>query len=169
MLTFIVFLTLCGVYCKFRITTIGGRIVRVIPPVVILIILLLVMMAIHSAGFGSYSAWLTTVMGVRAASLVLLMAIGMYVQFPRHVCEQCRRSPYLSTGRSELQPLHLPETEHSNSTETRFRNPHSTLTTETTPLILHGSKLSGPSQLPQSHKFQHCTFTSYNSNCTIGF
>ena len=146
-LTFTVFLTLCGMYCKFRTTTIGGRIIRVIPPLVILIILLPVIMvwfikmAIHSAGFGSYSAWLTNVTGVRAVCLVLLTAIGMYVHFPKHVCEQCRRSPYLSTGQSELQPLHPPETEHSNPTETRFSNPHSTVTTETTPLILHASKV----------------------------
>ena len=45
----------------------------------------------------------------------------------------------LSTGQSELQPLHLPE--HSNSTETRFSNPHSTVTTETTSLITHAPKV----------------------------
>ena len=139
LLTFTVFLILCGIYYKFRTTTIGGRIVRVIPTVVVLIILLLVIMvwfiklAVHSAGFGSFSAWLTNVTGIRAASLVLLTAIGMYVHFPRHVCKQCRRSPYLSTGQSELQPL--PPPEHSSSTQTRFINPHSTVTTETTPLI----------------------------------
>ena len=82
---------------------------------------------------------------IRAVCLVLLTAVGMYVHFPKHVCEHCRRSPYLSTRQTELQPLHLPETEHSNSTETRFSNPHSTVTTETTPLILHASKV-GPSQ-----------------------
>ena len=99
-------------------------------------------LAVHSAGFGSYSAWLTNVMGIRAASLVLVTAIGMYVHFPKHVCEQCRRSPHLSTGQSVLQPLHPPETEYSNSTPTRlFSNPHSTVTTETTPLILHPSKV----------------------------
>ena len=147
LLTFTVFLTLCGMYCKFRSTTIGGRIVRVIPTVVILIILPLVVMvwfiklAVHSAGFGSYSAWLTNVTGIRAASLVLLAAMGMYVHFPKHVCKQCRRCPYLSTGQTELQPPHPPETKHSNSTPTRFSNPHSTVTTETTPLIPHGSKV----------------------------
>ena len=67
------------------------------------------------------------------------MAVGMYVHFPTHVCEQCRRCPYLSTGQSELQPLHLPE--HSNSTETRYSSPHSTVTTENTPLITHAHKV----------------------------
>ena len=146
-LTFTILLNLGGMYCKFRTTTIGGRIIRIIPTVVVLIILTLVIMvwyiklAVHSAGFGSYSAWLTNVTGIRAASLVLLMAIGMYVHFPKHVCEQCRRSPYLSTGQSELQPLHPPETEHTNSTGTNFSNLHSTVTTETTPLIPHASKM----------------------------
>ena len=43
-LTFTVFLMLCGMYCKFRMTTIGGRIVRVIPTAVVLVILPIVMM-----------------------------------------------------------------------------------------------------------------------------
>ena len=145
-LTFTVFLSLCGMYHKVRTTTIGGRIIRVIPTVVILIILALVIMvwyirlAVHSDGAGSFSAWLRKVTITGAASIVMLTAVGMYVHFPMHLCEQCRRSPCMSTGTSELQPLHPPE--HSNSTQTRFSNPHSTVTTETTPLIPHAPKVS---------------------------
>ena len=114
MLTFTVLLILCGMYCKFCMTTIGGHIVRVIPTAVVLVILPIVMMvwfirsAVYSDGFGSFSAWLRNVTGIRAANFVLLTAIGIYVHFPTHKCEQCRRSPYLSTDQSELQPL-LPQ------------------------------------------------------------
>ena len=144
-LTFTISLTLCGMYCKFRTTTIGGRIIRVIPTAVVLVILPLVIMvwfiksAVHSDDFGSFSAWLINVIGIKAANFVLLTAIGIYVHFPTHVCEQCRRSPYLSTEQSELQPLLPPE--RNISTQTRFSNPHSTVTTETTPLITHALKV----------------------------
>ena len=117
----------------------------VIPTVVILIILALVIMvwyirlAIHSDGAGSFSAWLRNVTITGAASLVVLTAVGMYVHFPIHLCEQCRRSTCMSTAQNELQPLHAPERNYS--TETKFSSPHSTVTTETTPLIPHASKV----------------------------
>ena len=144
-LTFTVLLMLCGMYCKFRMTTIGGRIIKVIPTAVVLVILPLVIMvwfirlAVYSDGFGSFSAWLRNVTGIRAANFVLLTATGIYVYFPTHMCEQCRRSPYLSTEQSELQPLLPPKC--NISTQTRFSNPHSTVTTETTPLITHALKV----------------------------
>ena len=144
-LTFTISLTLCGMYCKFRTTTIGGRIIKVIPTAVVLVILPLVIMvwfirlAVYSDGFGSFSAWLRNVTGIRAANFVLLTATGIYVHFPTHMCEQCRRSPYLSTEQSELQPLLPPKC--NISTQTRFSNPHSTVTTETTPLITHALKV----------------------------
>ena len=166
MLTFTVFLSLCGMYHKVHTTTIGGRIIRVIPTVVILIIIALVIMvwyirlAVHSDGAGSFSAWLRNVTITGAASIVLLTAAGMYVHFPMHLCEQCRRSPCPSTGTSELQPLHPPE--HSSSTETRFSNPHSTVTTETTPLIPHAPKVS-------HHNDHSCTsFSIAHSSVTTG-
>ena len=163
-LTFTVLLTLCGMYCKFRTTTIGGRIVKVIPTVVILVILPLVIMvgfirsAVYSDGFGSFSAWLINVIGIKAANFVLLTAIGIYVHFPTHVCEQCRRSPYLSTEQSELQPLLPPE--HNISTQTRFSNPHSTVTTETLPLMPHALKVS------QHNDCSHTSFSIAHSSVT---
>ena len=96
---------------------------------------------VRSGGFSSFSAWLANATVITGANVVMLMAVGLYVHFPTNLCEQCRRCPYLSTGQSELQPLHPPETEHNNPTETRFSNPHSTVTTETTPLIPHASKV----------------------------
>ena len=143
-LTFTISLTLCGMYCKFRTTTIGGRIVRVIPTIVILIILPLMMMvtfivsAARSNGLGSFSAWLTNVTVITGATIGMLMAVGMYVHFPMHLCEQHRRASYLSTGQNEQNEFQLfTPLEQSNTTRTRFSNPHSTVTTdlETAPLI----------------------------------
>ena len=163
-LAFIALLMLCSMYCKFRTTTIGGRIVKVIPTVVILVILPLVIMvwfiksAVHSDDFGSFSAWLINVIGIKAANFVLLTAIGIYVHFPTHVCEQCRRSPYLSTEQSELQPLLPPE--RNISTQTRFSNPHSTVTTETLPLMPHALKVS------QHNDCSHTSFSVAHSSVT---
>ena len=92
-LTFTILLTLCGMYCKFRTTTTGGRIVRVIPTTTVLVMLLIVVMAmyivsaVHTNGFGSFSAWLTNVTVITAAAIVMLMVVGMYVHFPTHLCE----------------------------------------------------------------------------------
>ena len=161
-LTFTVLLTLCGMYCKFRMTAIGGRIIRVIPTVVVLVILPIVMMvwfirsAVHSNNFGSFSAWLRSAVVVRAASLVMLIAVGMYIHFPTHLCEQCRISPYLSKGENELQTF----SQHKNSTETRFSNPHSTVTTETTPLITHALKVG------QQNDHSYTSFSVAHSSIT---
>ena len=163
-LTFTVLLILCGMYCKFRMTTIGGRIIKVIPTAVVLVILPLVIMvwfirlAVYSDGFGSFSAWLKNVTGIRAANFVLLTATGIYVHFPTHMCEQCRRSPYLSTEQSELQPLLPPK--RNISTQTRFSNPHSTVTTETLPLMPHALKVS------QHNDCSHTSFSIAHSSVT---
>ena len=50
---------------------IGGRTVRVIPTPVVLVILL------------------TNVTVITAAAIGMLMAVGMYVLCPTHLCEQC--------------------------------------------------------------------------------
>ena len=132
-------------YCKFRMTAIGSRIIRVIPTAVILIIIPLVGMAMFivsagpSGGFGSLSAWLTNTTVITAVNVLMIVAVGIYVYFPANLCEQCRRCSYLSIeqNKQHTEP-HPPE--HNNSTETRFSNPHSTITTETTPLITHAPK-----------------------------
>ena len=144
MLTSTISLSLCGMYCKFHMTTVGGRIIRVIPTIVILIILPLVVMvmlivsAARSNGFGSFSVWVTDVTVITAATIGILMAVGIYVHLPTHLCEQCWGASYLSTGQNEHQPIHPPE--HKNPTETTFSNLHSTVTTETTPLITYPQK-----------------------------
>ena len=91
-LTSTISLSLCGMYCKFRTTTVGGRIIRVIPTIVILIILPLVVVAMfivsaaRSNGFGSFSAWVTDVTVITAATIGMLMAVGIYVHLPTHLC-----------------------------------------------------------------------------------
>ena len=138
MLTFIVLLMLCSMYCKFRTTTVGGRIVRVIPKAVVLVILPIVMMvrfvksAVHPIDFGSFSVWLTYMTATLASTIVMLMAVGIYVHFPTCVCEQCRRCPYLPTGQSELQPVLL--VPNNTPRMKKYTNLHSTVITETAPL-----------------------------------
>ena len=143
---FTVFLILCGMYCKFRTTTIGGRIVRVIPTTIVLVMLLIAVMAmyiisaVHSNRFGSFSAWITNVTVITAAAIAMLMVVGMYIHFPTHLCEQCGRTSCLSTGQNEQnQSVH--PAEYNNPTQLSVNNPHSTATTETTPLIMHAPKV----------------------------
>ena len=170
-LTFTILLTLCGMYCKFRMTKIGSRIIRVIPTAVVLVILSIVMTvvfiksAVHSDCFGSFSAWLVNATATTAGTVVMLMVVGMYVHFPMCVCEQFRRCLYLPTGRNELQPIHLVpnndlrfnryinldstvvtestplEVNHQTPSNTKYSIVHSPVTTQTASLIIHPRKL----------------------------
>ena len=88
---------------------------------------------------GSLSAWLTNTTVITAVNVLMIVAVGIYVHFPTNLFEQCRRCSYLSAEQNKQRnELHPPE--HNNSTETRFNNPHSTITTETTPLITDAPK-----------------------------
>ena len=125
MLTFTISLILCGIYIRFHTTTIRGRIIRVILTVVILIILPLVAMvkfivsAVRTNGSNSFSAWLSNVTGTSALTIGMLMAAGIYVYCPTHLCEQHRRASYLSTGQNEQNEFQLfTPLEQSNTTRT---------------------------------------------------
>ena len=141
-LTSTISLTLCGMYCKFRTKKSGNHIIRIIPTIAILTILTLVMMlwfllsAVSSKGFGkigSFSAWLKNATVTTATSIGALLAVGIYVHFPTHLCKQCRRAvvvrrtpcqqlpPAGQNERIEQQLAHLPE--QSNPPESRFNNP----------------------------------------------
>ena len=137
-LTSTISLALCGLYCKFRANKSGNRIIRVIPTVVVLTILTLVMMlwfllsAVSPKGFGivgSFSAWLKNVTITTATTTGMLVAVGIYVHFPTHLCKQCRRATDLHqqirpVGQNEgieQQPAHPPE--HNNPPEEHFNNP----------------------------------------------
>ena len=157
-LTFTVLLALCGMYWKFRTKKSGSRIIRIIPTVAILTVLILVVMlwfllsAVRSKGFhkiGSFSAWLKNITVTTATTIGTLLAVGIYVHFPTHLCKQCRRAvvvrraPHqqLPSARQsegiEQQPAHPPE--HNNPPESRFNNLHSPVTTDhkPAPLILY--------------------------------
>ena len=141
-LTSTISLALCGMYCKFRTNKSGNRIIRVIPTIAVLTILTLVMTlwfllsAVSSKGFGkvgSFSAWLKNVTITTATTIGMLVAVGMYVHFPTHLCKQRRRAEVVRTaphqqlppaGQNEgieQQPAHPPE--HNNLPEEDFNNP----------------------------------------------
>ena len=172
LLTFTISLILCGIYIRFHTTTIRGHIIRVIPTVVILIILPLVAMvkfivsAVRTNGSDSFSAWLSNVTGTSALTIGLLMAAGIYVYCPTHLCEQHRRASYLSTGQNERNEFQLfTPLEQSNTTRTRFSNLHSTVTTATAPLILHPTKVDHCNDSSQtSHSVTHSPVTTVTAS-----
>ena len=90
-------MTLSGLYCKFRTTTVGSRIIRVIPPVLFLTVIALVMtacftvLAVPSISHGeikSFSAWLVNVTVTLGPASGVLVAVGVYVHFPAHLCQR---------------------------------------------------------------------------------
>ena len=95
-LTTTTLVTLCGMYCKFRMRTTGTRISRVIPPMAIMIFIVYVMavyftiISVTYKNFdknNSFSAWL---LSVAIGSLVIL---GVYVHFPMKLCLHHKNSP----------------------------------------------------------------------------
>ena len=98
-LTSTVSLALCGWYCKFRTKKIGDSIIKVIPTIAVVTILTLLitlwflLSAVSPKGFdkvGSFSAWLKNVTITTATTIGILVAVGMYVHFPMHLCKQRR-------------------------------------------------------------------------------
>ena len=159
-LTFTMLLILCGMYCKFRTTTIGGRIVSVIPTVIILIILPIVVMvkfivsAVPTNAPGSFSAWLSNVTVTSVVTIGALTAAGIYVYLPTHLCEQCRRAPHLSTGQNEQNGHQLvhPPVHNKSSSQTSVSNLHATVTTD----------LDTALHLPKVDSCNHHSCTSYS-------
>ena len=101
-LTTTTLVTLCGMYCKFRMRTIGTRISRVIPPMVTLIFIIFVVgayFAILSVAYksfnniNSFSAWLRDVTVTLAVAIGLLGVVGVYVHFPMKLCLYQKKSP----------------------------------------------------------------------------
>ena len=141
-------MTLSGLYCKFRTTTVGSRIIRVIPTVVFLTVIALVMtacftvLAVPSISHGeiqSFSAWLVNVSVTLGPASGVLVAVGVYVHFPAHLC---RRSSHLRTRQlqsriSERQTIRPSEIDHYNvPSYTVSKIAHETVTaTESSRLI----------------------------------
>ena len=141
-------MTLSALYCKFRTTTVGSRIIRVIPTVVFLTVIALVMtacftvLAVPSISHGeiqSFSAWLVNVSVTLGPASGVLVAVGVYVHFPAHLC---RRSSHLGTRQlqsriSERQTIRPSEIDHYNvPSYTVSKIAHETVTaTESSRLI----------------------------------
>lgn len=141
-------MTLSGLYCKFRTTTVGSRIIRVIPTVVFLTVIALVMtacftvLAVPSISHGeiqSFSTWLVNVSVTLGPASGVLVAVGVYVHFPAHLC---RRSSHLGTRQlqsriSERQTIRPSEIDHYNvPSYTVSKIAHETVTaTESSRLI----------------------------------
>ena len=101
-LTFMTLVTLCGMYCKFRMRTIGTRISRVIPLMTIMIFIVFVMavyftiISVTYKSFdknNSFSAWLRDVTVILSVTIGSLVIIGVYVHFPMKLCLHHKNSP----------------------------------------------------------------------------
>ena len=146
--TVISLMTLSGLYCKFRTTTVGSRIIRVIPTVVFLTVIALVMtacftvLAVPSISHGeikSFSAWLVNVVVTLGPASGVLVAVGVYVHFPAHLCQ---RSSHVGARRLqsctiERKTIRSSEIDHRNvPSYTVSKIAHETVTaTESSQLI----------------------------------
>ena len=144
---------LCGMYCKFRTTTIGNRICRVIPTMLILSLISILLTTWYTyAGIPSKSAaeirtfpsWLINVTNTLApATVVVPIAVGVYVYFPAHLCTCpcCRRASHSTRNvQSQLtkhKTVRPSEVDHRNvPSYTVSKIAHETVTTtETSRLI----------------------------------
>ena len=145
MLTFTISLALCRIYCKFRAKTIGSRIITVIPMIALVTVIAFMMMlwyimsAISSKShIGSFSTWLRSVIVAPAGTIAMLVVVGVYVQFPTHLCcLRCNRALHRVGEQNEHQVIRPPQAANHNTqcSQTMYTNPHSPVTTETIPLI----------------------------------
>ena len=143
---------LCGMYCKFRTTTIGSRISRVIPTVVVLAVISILLTTWFTyagipsqsvAEIQSFSSWLLNVTNTLApATIVVPVVVGLYVYFPAHLCCCCTRASRLSTRNVQSQlskhkTIRPSEVDHRNvPSSTASEIAHETVTTtETSRLI----------------------------------
>jgi len=147
-------ITLCGMYCKFRTTTIGSRISRVIPTLVGLTVISILLTTWYTyagipsqsvAEIQSFSSWLLNVTNTLApATIVVPVVVGIYVYFPAHLCCCCTttRASRLSTRNVQSQlskhkTIRPSEVDHRNvPSSTASEIAHETVTTtETSRLI----------------------------------
>ena len=144
-LTFMTLVTLCGMYCKFRMRTIGTRISRVIPLMAIMIFIVFVMAVYftvlsvaykRSHNINSFSAWLRDMTVTLAVAIGSLVIIGVYVHFPMKLCLHHKNSP---STQPSLQNPTIRRTFHPSQTifsHTVAYLAHETVTTtEASPLI----------------------------------
>ena len=101
MLTFLISLTtLCGLYLKFqKKRKLGSRIGTLIPTMLILTVLTFVMTgwfivsAVTAKNFSnSFQDWLREATVTLAATVGILVATGIYIHFPTHLCDLCKKA-----------------------------------------------------------------------------
>ena len=101
MLTFMISLTtLCGLYFKFqKKRKLGSRIGTLIPTMLILTVITFIMTgwfivsAVTAKNFSnSFSDWLREATVTLAATVGILVATGIYIHFPTHLCDLCKRA-----------------------------------------------------------------------------
>ena len=134
--------TLCGMYCKFRMRTTGTRISIFIPPMAILIFVMFLsgvyfttISAIYK-NIKSFSSWLSDVTVTLSVAIGSLVIIGVYVHFPMKLCLYPKNSP--STQSSIQNPTIGTTSRASQSifSHTVAYLAHETVTTtEASPLI----------------------------------
>jgi len=123
----ILLITLCGLYYKFRMKRPGRSLSRVIPKVFFLTVITFVMTAWFTfsslpskslSDIRSFSTWLENVIATLAATIAVLVAVGVYMHFPTHLFVGCRRASHPATrhlqnptGKQTVRPS---EVDHSN-------------------------------------------------------
>ena len=156
-LTSTISLTLCGMYCKFRMKKSGNHIIRIIPTIAILTTLTLVMMmwfllsAVSSKGFGkvgSFSAWLKNVTITTATTIGMLLAVGIYVHFPTHLYKQCKRAVVMRRAPCQQLPP-------AGQNDTWYSVPHETVTTDAVPSIPPPPNVGHCNDPPQTRSTSH--------------
>jgi len=144
-------ITLCGLYYKFRMKTTGRSLSRVIPKIFLLTVITFVMTAWFTfsslpskslSDIRSFSTWLENVIATLAATIAILVAVGVYVHFPTHLFVGCRRASHLATRHLQnpitgKQTVHPSEVDHCNvPSHTVCKISHETVTaTECSRLI----------------------------------
>ena len=135
MLTFMISLTtLCGLYLKFqKKRKLGSRIGTLIPTMLILTVLTFIMTgwfivsAVTAKNFSnSFSDWLREATVTLAATVGILVATGIYIHFPTHLCDLCKRAYQARRGSavSRRQVLQIQGDPHNPPVHSRIPAGH---------------------------------------------
>lgn len=135
MLTFMISLTtLCGLYLKFqKKRKLGSRIGTLIPTMLILTVITFVMTgwfivsAVTAKNFSnSFSDWLREATVTLAATVGILVATGIYIHFPTHLCDLCKRAHQarLDSAVSRRQVLQIQVDHHNSPVHSRIPAGH---------------------------------------------
>ena len=82
----------------------------------------------------SFSTWLENVTATLAATIGVLVAVGVYIYFPEHLCRRCWSPVFQLARRQRQETTRLVPHSHGHSISepaytTYFSVPHSTVTT----------------------------------------